>query len=197
MWPFSRKRGEASSGGGAEPPSTPPARQGPESPSAESAVGLQEITRGLLNAAAAANQMVAHQYMRLLDQFFDVEDDGSLSAKTVQLVLDEQHEMTVPLVTLMSPRGMAMERMKVNLAVRTDAVDSLPAEEGAGQDRTSQFRVSMAPISPQEAGVRDSRFMNIEIEFVAQQPPEGMMRLVDEYTNRVLPQALAAKGEGA
>lgn len=148
-----------------------------------SAVTLEEITRGMQMAASSANQLIAHQYMQALDSFFDHSDDGSLTPRSVTMQLDEANHFELPLIALATPRGLMLEKMNVHLTIRADAVDQLPIE-GAG-DNVSRFYVSMSPSS--ENNGRDSRHVDIEMQFIALEPPESVMRLIDEYTNRILP----------
>jgi hypothetical protein len=56
-------------------------------------------------AATAANEMIAQQYMKALDPFFEPADDGSLIPRTVQLALDEKHYFDLPLVALSTARA--------------------------------------------------------------------------------------------
>lgn len=69
---------------------------------------LCDITRGLQEAAAATNNLIAQQYIKLFDQFFDYDAQalGSpMKAKMVEVAMDDQHKMHVPLIALVSPRG--------------------------------------------------------------------------------------------
>jgi hypothetical protein len=76
-------------------------------------------------AATAANELIAQQYMKMLDPFFEPADDGSLIPRTVQLALDENHYFDLPLVALSTPRGLMLEKMKVNLTIRTEGMQAL------------------------------------------------------------------------
>lgn len=146
---------------------------------------LDDITRGMQHAASSANQMLAQQYTALLDQFFDADENGTLVAREVELALDAQHRLALPLVSLAMPRGLALDEMTVNMTVRSDIAETLPAQ-GVGTGGVGRFYVSLAPHSRRDAG-RDSEHIDIEMKFTALQPPEAVMRLIDEYTNRLLP----------
>ncbi|CCK02840.1 FIG00553412: hypothetical protein [Cronobacter sakazakii 701] len=74
-----------------------------------------------------------------------------------------------------------LEKMKVFLTVRTDAV-----EQGVSDDAVGRFHVSMSPQSRDKNG-RDSDHVDIEMQFTVLEPPESVMRLIEEYTNQVLP----------
>lgn len=181
------------------PPSAPPAGTPPGAPADADrppprGIALDEIARGMQHAAAAANQLLAHQYTAMLDQFFDERDDGLLAPREVQVALDAEHTMPVPLVALATPRGLALERMVVHLTVRGDFTEALPAGGLAGDDQRGRFYVTLAPRSSKKdaqgnAGQRDTEHIDIEMQFAALAPPEAIMRVIDEYTHRLVPRA--------
>ena len=151
-------------------------------------VTLEDITRGMQYAATAANEMIAQQYMKALDPFFEPADDGSLIPRTIQLALDEKHYFDLPLVALSTPRGLMLEKMKVNLTIRTEGMQT-PSQQ-AGENELGRFHVSLSPSSDSKGG-RDSRHVDVEMQFTALPPPESVMRLIDEYTNKVIPRPKA------
>ena len=140
------------------------------------------------HAAASANQLLAQQYTRVLDSFFDANDEGLLTARTVNVELDAEHTMPVPLVSLATPRGLALEKMVVHLTVRGDFAEALPIDGG---DHRARFHVTLAPPSKrtgESAGrERDTEHIDIEMHFAALDPPDAIMRVIDEYTHRLVP----------
>lgn len=171
----------------ADPPQDPPPPPGDGTPPSTSGVTLADITRGMQHAASAANQLIAHQYMQALDPFFEHSDDGRLVPKIVEMELDDRHHFKLPLVALSTPRGLMLEKMKVFLTVRTDAVEQQSAMSGTPDDAVSRFHVSMSPPSHGASG-RDSGHVDIEMQFTVLEPPESVLRLIEEYTRQVLPQ---------
>ncbi|WP_232443656.1 DUF2589 domain-containing protein [Burkholderia ubonensis] len=190
---------DASDGHACAPPPAPPAGSPPGEPADADrppprGLALDEIARGMQHAAAAANQLLAHQYTAVLDQFFDLRDDGLLAPREVQVALDAEHTMPVPLVALATPRGLALERMVVHLTVRGDFTEAHPAGGFAGDDQRGRFYVTLAPRSANKdaqgnAGRRDTEHIDIEMQFAALAPPEAIMRVIDEYTHRLVPRA--------
>ncbi|WP_244111873.1 DUF2589 domain-containing protein [Burkholderia diffusa] len=188
----------ASAGGLPPAPPAPPAPPGTpaddERPPPRG-IALDEIARGMQHAAAAANQLLAHQYTAVLDQFFDLRDDGLLAPREVTVALDAEHTMPVPLVALATPRGLALDRMIVHLTVRGDFTEALPAGGVAGDDdQRGRFYVTFAPRSGKKdaqgnARQRDTEHIDIEMQFAALPPPEAIMRVIDEYTHRLVPRA--------
>jgi hypothetical protein len=170
-----------------EPPGPPP---GPPPAAPPRGLALDEIARGMQHAAASANQLLAHQYIRVLDTFFDTDKDGRLTARSVEVELDAEHTMPVPLVALATPRGLGLEKMIVHLTVRGDFAEALPVDGG---DHRAHFHVTLAPpskrasegaASPRE---RDTEHIDIEMHFTALEPPDAIMRVIDEYTHRLVP----------
>ncbi|WP_369833775.1 DUF2589 domain-containing protein [Cronobacter dublinensis] len=176
--PGSPPPGSPPPGSGTPPPSGPPPRGMP--------ITLADITRGMQHAATSANQLIAHQYMQALDPFFEHSDDGRLVPKVIEMALDDNHHFKLPLVALATPRGLMLEKMKVFLTVRTDAVEQQSAPAGVSDDAVGSFHVSMSPQSRDNNG-RDSDHVDIEMQFTVLEPPESVMRLIEEYTNQVLP----------
>jgi hypothetical protein len=80
-----------------------------------------------------------------------------------------------------------LEKMKVNLTIRTEGMQT-PSQQ-AGENEFGRFHVSLSPSSDSKGG-RDSRHVDVEMQFTAL-PPESVMRLIDEYTNKVIPRPKA------
>ncbi|SOE97958.1 Protein of unknown function [Burkholderia sp. OK233] len=179
------------------PPGAPPSGGAPPSSASgppPRGLALDDITRGMQHAAAAANQLLSLQYTTVLDQFFDQDENGLLTPRAVEVALDAEHTMPVPLVALATPRGLALDRMVVHLTVRADFTETLPAGGLAGGDQRGRFFVTLAPPSARpnaqgEQAQRDSQHIDIEMQFAALDPPEAIMRVIDEYTHRLVPRA--------
>ncbi|WP_437214676.1 DUF2589 domain-containing protein [Pectobacterium sp. LFLA-215] len=154
--------------------------------SSSKALTLADIARGMQHAATAANQFIAHQYQKTLDPFFERGADGVLTPKTVSIQLDSRHHVELPLVALSTPRGLMLEKMKVQMTVRTDAVSKDEIASPLNDYNISNFHVSMSPSGKNKKG-RNSQHVDIEMQFTALEPPESLMRLIDDYTNLVLP----------
>ena len=155
------------------------------------ACDLSSITRGLQQAAAATQNLVAQQYIKLFDQFFDydIDDLGTpMKGKMVEVALDEQHTMRVPLVTLVAPRGLALEAMKVDLSVRMHATEQQKASHALenGELDCAQFFVTFGG-DKNDVHTRKTDEMQISMEFRACEPPEAIHRMIEEYTQLISP----------
>lgn len=149
-------------------------------------VTFDDIALGMQHAATAANRLIAHQYMQALEPFFDRTDAGSLQPKTVKMTLDDNHHFQLPLVALTTPRGLMLEKMKVFLTVCTESVDHQSFKQSYGDESPNRFIVSLSPSSRQGQD-RDCSHVDVEMQFAALEPPEGMLRVIEEYTRRILP----------
>ena len=99
---------------------------------------LCDITRGLQEAASATTGLIAQQYIKLFDQFFDYDSQAlgaPMKAKMVEVAMDDRHTLKIPLIALVAPRGLALERMQVDLSVKIQNTRSSSEETTAERDR--------------------------------------------------------------
>lgn len=166
----------------ARPDAQPPARPPVDLPT------LDEITRGLHHAASSTSSMLQQQYAQLLKQYFVVGPDDTLVAKVVGIAVGRNHRLDVPAIALVSPNAFTLERMKVRLALRFDGVEARRSEGLTDEDASSaNFRVSMRPLPHGSDDVKDGRLVELEMEFRQNTPPEGIMRVLEHFTNAVVP----------
>ncbi|WP_256669384.1 DUF2589 domain-containing protein [Pseudomonas sp. MN1F] len=159
-------------------------------PAPMTAIDLCDITRGLQEAAAATNSLIAQQYINLFDQFFDCDTQalGSpMKAKMVEVAMDDRHLMRVPLFALVAPKGLTLERMQVDLSVRVKATEGLHAlREASEQAGAASFKVTIGA-QGRQAEARDPDEVQIRMQFHASEPPEALNRLIEEYTKLITP----------
>jgi hypothetical protein len=148
---------------------------------------LTDITRGMYHAASTTSAMLAQQYIRMIDQFFDKEDDGTLAAKMVKIQLGDDHVIMVPLVTLVAPKGLTLDEMKVHMSVQISEAKAKLATDLA--DDSSATRTSFNVVLSPKTNIlgRKSDVTDIEMIFKAGEPPEGVMRIIEEYSNMIKP----------
>jgi len=161
---------------------------------------LSHITRGLHQAAAATQHLIAQQYIRLFDQYFDYDpnDLGTpMKAKMVEVALDDAHVMNIPLIALVAPRGLGLECMKVDLSVKMEGSELEKASHALenGEIQSERFFVTFG--SQKRAGnERDPDEVSISMEFKACEPPEAIHRLIEEYTNLISPLRILPASRG-
>lgn len=152
---------------------------------------LRDITRGLHEAASSANNLIAQQYIKLFDQFFDYDPDDlgtPMKAKMVEVALDDHHSMRVPLITLVSPRGLALETMNVDLSVKVAGTEAEAVSHALenGELSCERFYVTLGGARPDPAQ-RNADEIQISLSFKACEPPEAVHRLIEEYTQLISP----------
>ncbi|WP_416468031.1 DUF2589 domain-containing protein [Pseudomonas sp. LFS044] len=159
-------------------------------PAPMTAIDLRDITRGLQEAAAATNSLIAQQYINLFDQFFDIDPQAlgaPMKAKMVEVAMDENHIIRVPLFALVSPKGLALERMQVDLSVRVNSTEALRALQAESErDSTAAFKVTIGA-QGRQGDARDPDEVQIRMQFQASEPPEALNRLIEEYTKLITP----------
>lgn len=150
---------------------------------------LTDITRGMYHAAAATSNMIANQYLYLLDQFFDKNDEGGLDAKMVRVDMTDDTYMMVPLVSMVAPKGLALEQMKVNMSVKIDESDITAGTHEFDDCKAtrSSFKVELSPKDSKYRERRASDIIDIEMTFSAGDAPEGINKIIDEYMNLIEP----------
>jgi hypothetical protein len=152
-------------------------------------IDLREITRGLQEAASATNSLIAQQYINLFDQFFDCDSEAlgaPMRAKMVEVAMDEQHIMRVPLFALVSPKGLSLERMQVDLSVRVKGTEAQKTLQSAGENSAASFKVTIGG-QGRQGDNRDPDEVQIRMQFQASEPPEALNRLIEEYTSLITP----------
>ncbi|MFK0095177.1 DUF2589 domain-containing protein [Pseudomonas sp. NPDC090592] len=158
-------------------------------PAPMTSLDLREITRGLQEAASATNSLIAQQYINLFDQFFECDPDAlgaPMKAKMVEVAMDGQHIMRVPLFALVSPKGLALERMQVDLSVRVKGTEARQALMNAEGNPAASFKVTIGGHGRQGEN-RDPDEVQIRMQFQASEPPEALNRLIEEYTSLIVP----------
>ncbi|WP_407311026.1 DUF2589 domain-containing protein [Pseudomonas sp. nanlin1] len=152
---------------------------------------LSHITRGLHEAAAATNQLIAQQYIKLFSQFFDGDPENPavpMRAKMVEVAVDADHTMQIPMIALVTPRGLSLEAMNVDLSVRIKAceVEQAQRELENGEAHYERFSVTLGA-DKRNSQDRDPNEVQISLKFEARQPPEALNRLIEEYTQLISP----------
>ncbi len=160
-----------------------------------SAESLSALARGIHYAATSTYAMLAQQYMHMMMQYFDEKEveneDGKekrLYAKMAYIEIAENQVVPVPLISLVAPKGLTLDSMKVALSVRIEKTEVKQAtidEDGSGTDRLA-LQVKLSPRGKAKGG-RSSDITDIEMVFKAGDPPEGVMKLIDNITGLVDP----------
>lgn len=154
-------------------------------------VKLTDITRGLYHAASSTYSMVANQYINLLSQYFDETLEGTYVPKTVVVQLPDETVMDLPLISLVAPKGLMLDKVDFDFAVAADPsslAEATTSLDGLNLTRSS-FKVEMAAQNSDDGAGSRSRegVVDISMKFRAIEPPEGLMRLLDKFASIVTP----------
>lgn len=155
-------------------------------------VKLTDITRGLYHAAASTYSMVANQYINLLSQYFDETLEGTYVPKSVVVQLPDETMVELPLISMVAPKGLMLDKVDFNFAVTADPSSLAEATtdlDGLNLTRSS-FKVEMAAQNSdanKEGARRREGVVDISMKFAAVEPPEGLMRLLDKFASIVTP----------
>lgn len=154
---------------------------------------LTDLTRGMYHAVSTTNALVAQHFEMLMERYFEKRSDDTYKAKTVKIALDDGRFIMVPLISLITPKGFFMEMMRIEMSVQMDKAevkrisndtDFFGSKADEKLERTS-FTINLAPRDKPEAKRRPTDIVDIVMEFKSFDPPEGLMRVIDQYTKMV------------
>ncbi len=151
---------------------------------------LSDITRGMQYAVNTTQEVLEHHYQKMLDRYFD----ASGNPVTTTFNIAQGRVVEAPLITLISPASLALEEMTVEMSIRVNnsSVKEMNKEHventhsSSFQTTRSSFQVSLAP--PAEQG-RSEDVIDIIMKFKKGDTPEGVSRIIDEFTSQILPKS--------
>ncbi len=148
---------------------------------------LTDIVRGIQWAVSSAIQATESQYITTLKRFFEKQEDGTYKAIEAEIVIDDEHSMKVPLISLVNPNGLILKKMKVDMVVKVDGTtikNVLDANDGKETDITrSSFKVSF-----NQKNKDNGKTVGLTMEFDSSESPEGVSRVLEQLTNNIQPQ---------
>lgn len=178
-WKFWEKKGK------------PPAPAPGDPPSSQT---LADIVRGMQHAVNTAQSILQQHWRDTLDPYFDDETGKPITEK---YLLPSGQLIEMPLIALVSPAGLVLDHMEIEMAVRIDASEVKP-HRSASQEETAHHRTSLqCSFAPLKKG--EDRSMNsvlVKMVFKAGDAPEGVSRLIEEFTNAVVPRKVGPESEG-
>lgn len=144
---------------------------------------LSHLTRGIQDAVQDAQAVAGQQLIHVLKSFFDP-DGEQWVPKVVRLEVAPGQQMDVPLISLVTPRAYFLDEMTVDMAIRLlpDEVKRAVVEGNSRAERGS-YSFDMLPSGKQG----DSSCVRLTMKFGSQEPPEGIMRLIEDLTNTITP----------
>ena len=143
---------------------------------------LTDVIRGIQWAVNSANHATENQYIDIIQRFFEKQDDGSYKAVEVDIAIDSNHRAKVPLLSLVNPNGLFLNKMKVDMSVCIDktGLKNFVKDNGNLSDVTRcSFNVSFAN--------KNKGNVHLSMEFESCPVPEGVSRVIENLTNNIQP----------
>jgi hypothetical protein len=168
------------------PGGTPPTTPTPPTPAGQT---LSDIVRGIAHAVEAANEIGDISNLNQLQTFFTRNDDGTVTAKTVRIKIDDTHYMDVPLIGLVNPSTMELEETEVRMCVRmtnTEIKEHLHTASETMKVQRASFNVALTSVKPGES----KDVIDVTMKFKKAAPQEVMARAIDELARQARVQKL-------
>ena len=143
---------------------------------------LTDIAKGIQYTVNAAQDVVEKLYIGLLDRYFD-EDNNPIS---MAMNITEDTQVDVPLITLVTPTGLELDELEVDMSLRVDGVSTKKEITKAGDevDRAS-FDISFSGAN--KGKDKNPNFIEMRMKFKKADAPEGIQRIIESYANNVIP----------
>ncbi len=147
---------------------------------------LADIIRGMQHGANSAQEIIEQQFPRLLHRYFK-EGEHGLEPIMVRFKLPGGGVMDAPLISLVPVNTIKLDELTIHMAIRIDQTKTKAAGKRGtknGLTRTS-FQVSISP-RKQNGEERDSSLVDVEMKFKPGDSPEGVSRVIEEYTKGLI-----------
>lgn len=147
---------------------------------------LQGIVRGLNYVANCASDMSLSHYQNLIQQYFDYDKkDDVYTPKVVKLMLDQEHEITMPLIAVTDAKGLYLDELEVDFSVRAVGIDSTEIKDDL-EESCAHLLVDIAPRQREQSG-RDKDVIDFRVKFKASEAPECVLKVIDKYNSQITP----------
>ncbi len=170
-------------------------KEPPKPPEGPGGQTLTDLTRGMQHAVNRAQEILERHYIEVLDRYFDTDKDEKTGIerqypKIITFKIDGA-DLHVPLISLVPPGGLTLDKMRIKMAVRIDKADVKKAGPQAYHKddhltRTS-MQVSFASLKATQGTNRDMNAIEMTMFFKAGDAPEGVSRILEHYVNSIKP----------
>lgn len=148
---------------------------------------------GALNHAVVEAQRVAEvQHLALMDDFFDTDDTGVRTARSVKVGVPSltdasQEVIDVPLVTLIPISSLTIKDLSISFRARlleaevneTESDDSAKSALGGAASHTLLLDLKAPRM------MSNPIFADVQVTFQAGDPPEGLVRINDRILKQI------------
>ncbi len=173
--------------------SQPPPPDHSQAPKAgEGKQTLSDLTRGIQHAVNTAEEILEQHYIRMLGRYFN--EDNSPRMARIKVPPDSVIE--APLVALVSPTALKLDELTVDMTLRIDEIEvkRLPSRAGRVVERSS-FKISIGSGAREDGSSREKNQIDIKMIFKSGDIPEGVSRIMDEFTKSILPKKVIPEPE--
>lgn len=158
---------------------------------------LADIARGMQHAVNSTQHLVESHYARMLERYFEDGPEGQKgkgkAITKVILLPNGKQELEIPLISLIPPAGLQLDELEVEMSVRIDGVERKqvdPVNDPTHPEVTrTSFQISFAH-RVQGAEERNTSTVDIRMKFKAGDPPEAVSRILEQFTNSILPRLI-------
>ncbi len=143
---------------------------------------LSDIAKGIQYTVNAAQDVVEKFYIKLLDRYFD-DDQNPIS---MGINISDDTSIDIPLITLVTPTGMELDELEVDMSLRVDGIDKKKEITKAGDEiHRASFNISFASGGVKSG--RDTNMIDLKMKFKQGDAPEGIQRIIESFANNVIP----------
>jgi hypothetical protein len=157
----------------------------------ETAQSLSDIARGMQHTVNSTQELTEHHFQDIIARYFT--EEGTAIAK--RFILPDGSVMDVPLISLVPPSSLQLSEMTIEMSVRIDRSEVRSAHEEKPDLTRTRFECSFS--SRKGDSNQDQSLIDITMKFVAGDPPEGVAKLMEHYTNTSTPKAPEKKAPPA
>ncbi len=141
---------------------------------------LTDIAKGIQYTVNAAQDVVEKFYIGLLDRYFD-EDNNPIN---MAVNISEDTTIDVPLITLVTPSGLELDELEVEMSLRVDGVDTKKEITRAGDEiQRASFDISFGGNKLN----KNPNMIEMKMKFKKGDAPEGIQRIIESFSNNVIP----------
>lgn len=147
---------------------------------------LDAIVRGLSYVANCASELSLTHYKGLIEQFFDYDEKEQVfTPKTVDLRLDDNHIITMPLVAVTDAKGLYLDELDVAFSVKVTGIDINELTKTMKENHP-HFIVDLAPGTANKNS-SNKDIIDFKAKFKANEAPECVMKIIDKYNSQIHP----------
>jgi hypothetical protein len=142
---------------------------------------LSWLIRGIMSAVQSASDIAGQQHLDLIKNYFQINDDGTITPKVINININDKQKMKVPLICMINPSSYKMSSMELEMHARfTNAEIKSASDHIKNECLKSSCMVELGRS-------KNKNSINIKMKFEAEDDhPEALSRIVEELQNKIL-----------